>query len=111
MKRIRVRDAILPVAILLIENSNLEHQVVQHQEQQAPFHKWHIQPLEALLAEKPRVLLVFLTKEIACCYEKQRHVKQVDEVDDKPVALGVTDAHQDNGYSFANRQISVSRHR
>jgi hypothetical protein len=38
-------------------------------------------------------------------------VKQVDEVDDKPVALGVTDAHQDNGYSFANRQVGVSRHR
>ena len=99
--------ATIPVAILLIKQPDLEKQIMQHQEQDAPFHKRHIQPLEPLLAEGPRVAQVLLVKEIACCDEEQRHVEQIDEGHEQRGALGVPRAHQNDGNSLTYRQIGI----
>lgn len=54
MERVGMRDASLPIAVGLIENAYLEENVVDQEEKHAPFHKRHIESLEALHAEIPR---------------------------------------------------------
>ena len=97
-----------PVAVVLVHQPDLEEQVVENQEKQAPLHEGHIQPLEPLLAEGPWVGKILLVKEIACSDKEHRHVEQVDEGHQQGGTLGMTGTHQDDGKGFANRQIGIS---
>lgn len=96
-----------PVAKLLVQQANLEKQVVQHEEQQAPFEKRHIESLETFLAEGPRVLQVLLVKEIARSNKENWHVEQVDESHQQRWPLGMPRTHQYNGNRLTNRQRSI----
>ena len=102
-----VGDTVRPVAVLLVQQPDLEKQVVEDQEEDAPLDKGHIQPLDPLHAESPRVTQVFLVKEIARRDEEQRHVEQVDEVHEQFGPLGVARTHQDDGYRLADRQVGI----
>ena len=63
-------DTVFPIAEFLVEDADFEHKVVDHQEENAPLDKRHIQSLEALLAEEPGVVDILFAKEISCRYEE-----------------------------------------
>jgi len=102
-----VGHATCPVAVVLVHQPDLEKQVVEHQEEQAPLDKGHIEALEPLLAEGPRVLQVLLVKEVARRDKEHRHVEQVDKCYQQVRPLGMSCTHQYNGYRLTNRQISI----
>lgn len=97
----------IPIAELLVHQPDLEEQIVEDEEEQAPLDKGYIQALETLLAEGPGVGEVFLVKEIACRDKEHRHVEQIDEGHQQGWSLGMAGAHQYNGNRLTNRQCGV----
>jgi hypothetical protein len=93
---------VLPVAELLIEDAHLEKQVVDDEEEQAPFDERDVKPLETLLAERPRVIEILLAEEIPCRDEENGHVEQIDEIDEQLGTFGVSHYHQYDGYALAD---------
>ena len=104
---VRVGDTAVPVAELLVHQADFEEQVVQDEEKQAPLDERHIQTLEPLHAEGPRVAQVLLVKEIACRNKEHRHVEQIDESHDEGGTLGMACAHQYDGDGLADRHGGV----
>ena len=76
---IGVGDATRPVAVLLVEQSDAEHQVVDDEEEERPLDEGQVEPAQALLDEGGLVVEVVEGKEIACCYEEERHVELIEE--------------------------------
>ncbi len=108
LKGIGMSDSALPVAVGLIEDAYLEQHIVNEQEKHAPLDERHIQPLQSLHAETPWCVQMLAREEIACRDEKQRHVEEVDELQQQVRALGVAKHHENYGYALAYRDADIA---
>lgn len=53
----------------------MEEHIVQHEEEQRPFHEWHIQSLDLVYGELPHIIEVLILETVATNKEEQRHVE------------------------------------
>ena len=53
----------------------MEEHIVQHEEEQRPFHEWHIQSLDLVNGELPHIIEVLILETVATNKEEQRHVE------------------------------------
>ena len=80
MPAIGMGDTAYLIAVELIQNANLEHQIVDDEEKHTPFDKGEIESLDAFLNEGSFVLQIFQREEIACCDEEEWHVELEDKL-------------------------------
>ena len=106
-----VGDAARLVAVLFVENTDVEHPVVDDQEKHRPFDKRPVKPFYPLLDEGGFIVEVFQREEIACGDEEERHVEFEDKPAEPPRSLGMCDHHQNNGYTFADGNGRIAFHR
>ena len=100
----------LLVAVDFIEDADVEHPIVDDQEEYRPFDKWEVEALDALLHKGGFIVEILCGEEIACCDEEERHVEFENESAQPAGCLGVGDDHQDDGNALTNGYDSISFH-
>ena len=70
-------DSTLFIAIYLVQNANVEHQVVEQQKDDAPLDEGPVEPLETLLDERHLVIEVAKGEKVTGSRKEQRHVELV----------------------------------
>ena len=98
------------VAVGLVEDAEVEHPVVDDQEEDRPLDERPVETLDALLDERRLVVEVAQREEIAGGDEEQWHVELEDELAEPARGLGVGDHHQDDGNTLADRDDGVAFH-
>ncbi len=98
------------IAVLLVEYSRFEHQVVYGKKKDRPFQKRDIQPFDALLHKCCLIVKIFQGEEISCRNEEQRHVKLIQKTAQRTGTVGMADNHQYDAECFANGYGLVSFH-
>lgn len=91
-----------PVAILFVEDSEVEKHVVEQEEKQTPFYERDVEPFEAFFAERPRVGGIFGVEEISCGDKEERHVERIDEISQEFGSFRMTCHHKDYSYPFGD---------
>lgn len=90
---IGVGDAPFPVAVLLVEDTEIVPDVVEEQVYHTPFNKGDIEALETFVAEIPGVVHRLLGEEIAGGDEEEGHVEGIKESYEDGGAFGVAGHH------------------
>jgi hypothetical protein len=98
------------VAIHLVQNAYLEHQVVDKQKEHTPFHKRDIKTLDALLYKRGFIVQILQREKVACCNKEQWHVELEDESAQPAWSFGMGYHHQDNGQTLGYGYYGVSVH-
>ena len=75
-----MEHATLFIAIDFIEDADVEHPVVDDQEEDRPFDERYIETFDAFLDEGGLVMEILRGKEEACCDEEKRHVEFEDKL-------------------------------
>lgn len=103
-------DASCPVAVIFVEKSYLEKQIMENQKDNAPFQERQIKTAETLRDERPGVGHILSGEEIAGTDEKYRHVERVDEIRYQLGRLGVPDNHKNDCQTldYRNDRIALS---
>ena len=102
MPRIGVGYASAPVAVSLVEDSEVEEDVVQQEEEKAPLKERDVKPLEPPCAEFPRFVGIACREEIACRDKEERHVESVYYPRQEVGGFGMAYHHQDDGQTLAD---------
>ena len=110
MPAVRVGNTAHFIAIHLVQDTNLEHQIMDKQEEHAPLNKGDIKALYALFYKRGFIVQVLQREEIACRDEEKGHVEFEDEVAEPARCLSMGYHHQDNGNAFADRYIRNTIH-
>lgn len=93
-------DSSLHVAVLLVEDAERKHQVMNYEEEQCPLDERQIKPFGAAFDITVWVGEICFLEEISCCDEEYRHMEQVDEIGDDAVGFGVAYDHENDGDAF-----------
>lgn len=101
-KGIGVGYSAVPVAVLFVEDSEVEKHVVEQEEKQTPFYERDIEPFEAFFAESPRVGDIFGVEEIACGDKEERHVEGIDEIRQEFGSFRMACHHKDYRYPLGD---------
>ena len=105
-----MEHATLFIAIDFIKDTNVEHPVVDDQEEDRPFDERHIETFDAFLDEGGFVMKILRGKEEACRDEEKRHVEFEDKLTQPAWCLGMGYHHQDDGYALRNRNNGIPFH-
>ena len=98
------------VAILLVENTYLEHQIMDNEEEHRPFYERDVETLQPSANELPFLRQVFQGEKISGADEEQWHVELKDERVQKGVAVGVCHHYEDNAQCLGNGYACVASH-
>ena len=98
----------LVITIDLVENTDVEHPVVDDQEEKSPFDKGPIQTFDSFLDEGGFIMEIACGEEIACCDEEQGHVEFEDKLTEPAGRLCMGNDHQNNGDALRNRNRGVA---
>ena len=105
-----VGDAAGPVAEAFVEYAEIMPDIVEQQEQDAPFEEGNVESPQPFADEHGGLAEVFPVKEISGSHEKQRHVESVDEVGEQLRSFGVAHHHKYNSNSLENGDSGVALH-
>ena len=94
----------------LVEDAQVEHPVVDDEEEDGPFHERPVEALHTFLDEGRLVVEVFQREEVAGRDEEQGHVELEDELAQPSWGFCVGDDHQDNGDALGDGNSCVSFH-
>ena len=86
----------------------MEEHIVQHEEEQRPFHEWHIQSLDLVNGELPHIIEVLILETVATNKEEQRHVEHRYELPPHMWQSSVANHHQHDGHCLRNRYFLIS---
>ena len=98
------------IAIDLIEDADVEHPVMDNEEEDRPFDERPIESLDTFLDKGGLVGEILLRKEIARRHEKQGHVELKDKPAEPSRSLGVGNDHQYDGNAFSNGYGRIPLH-
>ena len=77
MPCIGMGNAARPVAVLLVEQSYTEHQVVDDEEEERPLDKGQVESAQTFLNKGGLVVEVVEGEEVACRNKEERHVELI----------------------------------
>ena len=81
------------IAIDLVEDTDVEHPIVNNQKEKRPFDKRPVKPFDPFLDESGFIMEIACGEEKACCDEEKGHVELEDEFTEPSWCLCMGDDH------------------
>ena len=99
-----------PVAVLLVQYANLEHQIVYDEEEYRPLHERHVESRQPFAYELSLLCQILQGKEVSGADEEQRHVEFINERVEQSVPVGVCHHHEDYSQCLGYADACVASH-
>ena len=96
------------IAIDLVEDADVEHPVVENQEDERPFHKGPVEAFDSFLDKGGFIVEVTCGEEKAGSDEEQGHVELEDELTEPARCLCMGDDHQYDGDTLRHRNNGIA---
>ena len=103
-------DATGHIAVVLAEETDIEHHVVEDEKEHRPLHERYVETFQTAAYECALVVKVAQGEEIAGAGEEQGHVKLEDETVQQSVAVGMGHHHEDDANGFGYGYSVVATH-